>query len=135
MIDIGQIFYEEKAFFFNKLLVYRILINPKVKGYPPLFLICRGPFGSKDGGFAIALTFLQLNRLLMQNMPNDRRLVICEQLADFLIPCDRTGEIKLDKLFGGPVRFENLDLITHVHRFRSEPAGSEPVYYFQLADK
>lgn len=134
MIDIGQNFYEEKAFYFNRLSVFRIIINPKVKGYPPLFLLCKGRFGSKNGVFSIALNFLQLNRLMMGAMPNADRLLLAEWLTDFLLPDEHSGEINLNTLFGKPVVLESLDLTTHVQRFHSETACSEPLYYFQLTE-
>lgn len=134
MLDIGQNFFEERVFYFNRLSIFRIIINPSVKGYPPLFLICKGKFGAKVGAFGIALSFLQLNRLMMGSMPNADRLLLAEHLTDYLIPNQKSGEIKVDSIFGGPLILENLDLTTKVHHFRSDDLDATPLYYFQLAD-
>ena len=134
MIDIGQDFYEEKAYYFNQIAALRIIINPNVKGYPPLFLVCKGKFGSRTGAYIIALSFLQLNKLMMEVMENDLRLQLAEKLTDFLIPRDRSGEINLVEFFGEPLSLEGLDLATRVNRFRSDATDNEPLYYFQLSE-
>jgi len=135
MKDIGQNFYEEKEYYFNQISVSRIIINPSVRGYPPLFLVCTGEFGSKKAYYVLAMNFLQLNKLLMKSVENSTRLILAERLTDFLIPGDRSGEICLRKILGESLTITNLDLTTRVHRFNSDAtAKDEPLYYFQLAE-
>ncbi len=135
MRDIGQNFYEEKEYYFSTLSVSKIIINPSVRGYPPLFMVCSGLFGSKKASYVLALNFLQLNKLLMQSLDNRSRLIIAEKLTDFLIPNDRSGEICVRKALGGELQISNIDLTTRVHRFNSdESTEGEPLYYFQLTE-
>jgi len=135
MQDIGQNFYEEKAYYFNQISVAKIIINPSVRGYPPLFMVCSGNFGSKKATYILAMNFLQLNKLLMKSVENSTRLILAETLTDFLIPGDRSGEICIRKVLGEILTITNLDLTTQVHRFNSDsPAVDEPLYYFQLIE-
>lgn len=135
MKDIGQNFYEQKEYYFREISVARIIINPSVTGYPPLFLVCNGRFGSKRGCYIVALSFLQLNKLLMNRVENGTRLTIAERLTDFLIPGERSGEICIRKILGHNLHIPNLDITTRVHKFNSdESTDFEPLYYFQLID-
>ena len=135
MKDIGQNFYEQKEYYFREISVARIIINPSVKGYPPLFLVCNGRFGSKHGCYIVALSFLQLNKLLMNRVENGTRLTIAERLTDFLIPGERSGEICIRKILGHNLHIPNLDITTRVHKFNSDESTEfEPLYYFQLID-
>lgn len=135
MRDIGQNFYEEKAYYFNQISVSRIIINPSVRGYPPLFMVCSGNFGSKSAYYILAMSFLQLNKLLMKSVENSTRLILAEKLTDFLIPGDRSGEICVRKTLGEALTITNLDITTRVHRFNSDAnTVDDPLYYFQLTE-
>ncbi len=135
MRDIGQNFYEAKEYYFSNLSISRIIINPDVRGYPPLFMVCSGVFGSKEGVYVLALSFLQINKLLMKSVNNSLRLTVCAELADFLIPNDRSGEICLFKTLGHDLEICNVDLTTRVNRFNSdESTEGEALYYFQLTE-
>lgn len=135
MRNIGQNFYEANEYYFNNLSVSRIIINPSVRGYPPLFLVCHGTFGSKEAAYVVALSFLQINKLLMASVDTSQRLEVASLLADFLIPDERSGEICLRKILGRDLHIENLDLTTRLHRFNAdEPADDEALYYFQLIE-
>ena len=135
MRDIGQHFYEEKEYYFNQIAISRIIINPSVRGYPPLFMVCSGDFGSKQAYYILAMNFLQINKLLMKSVENSTRLILAEKLTDFLIPGDRSGEICIRKTLGEALTITNLDITTRVHRFNSDSTTEdEPLYYFQLTE-
>jgi|SRR5690606_31559401 len=135
MRDIGQNFYETKEYYFNNLSVSKIIINPAVRGYPPLFLVCTGTFGSKKGSYVLALSFLQINKLLMGSLDNSERLDVAAKLAEFLIPNEHSGEICLRKALGTDLKITDVDLTTRVHRFNSdESTEGEALYYFQLIE-
>lgn len=135
MRDIGQNFYEAKEYYFSKLSVSKIIINPNVRGYPPLFMVCSGIFGSKKGSYVLALSFLQVNKLLMGSLNNSDRLDVAAKLAEFLIPNEHSGEICLRKTLGTDLKISNIDLTTRVHRFNSDDSTEgEALYYFQLIE-
>ncbi len=133
MIDLGQTFYEQKKFFFNDLSVHQIIINPSIKGYPPIFMLCQEHRGKRLVEYVLGATFLQLNKLLMRVVDNNTRLLLAERLADSLIPNKTTDTIQVKKVLGHPLRLSGLDMTTILHRFHSDPNEKvAPLYYFQL---
>lgn len=134
MIDLGHSLYR-KNYFFQKFHVHQLLINPKVKGYPPIFLICRDRLGGKRCEFIIGLTFEQFNQILMRAVENNMRISIAEKIADFLISSKKSSEISISKLLGNPLVLEGLDLSTRVRKFTVEPEREDrSLYYFQLLE-
>lgn len=134
MIDLGHSLYLKK-YFFQKFLVHQLLINPKVKGYPPIFLICRDRLGEKRCEFIIGLTFEQFNQLLMQAVDNSDRISIAEKIGDFLMSNKKSAEFSVPKLLGEPLALEGLDLSTRVRKFKVEPERDDrALYYFQLLE-
>lgn len=135
MIDLGQTFFEENRHFFSDLSVHQIIVNPSLKGYPPVFLLCREIRGKKDCEYILAATFLQLNKLLMNAVDNRRRLLLAERLAEALIPGCKTDNIDVAKLIGGPLRISGLDMTTRLRKFFCDiPEETPPLYYFQLTE-
>jgi len=134
MIDLGHSLYR-KNYFFQKFLVHQLLVNPKTKGYPPIFLICRDRLGEKRCEFIVGLTFVQLNQLLMQAVNNEDRMDIAEKISDFLISTKKSAEISIPNLLGKPLALQGLDLSTRVRKFQIEPEQeSRALYYFQLIE-
>jgi hypothetical protein len=133
MIDLGQTFYEQKQYFFNDLSVHQIVINPSIKGYPPVFMLCKEQRGTKWCEYILGANFVQLNKLLMTAMDNSTRLCLAERLAESLMPKKTTDNISVKKLLGRPLRLRGLDMTTILHRFNSE-TGTSPLYYFQLTE-
>ncbi len=134
MIDLGQSLYR-KNYFFQKFLIHQLLINPKVRGYPPIFLICRDRLGEKRCEFIIGLTFEQLNQILMQAVDNEERILIAEKIGDFLMSEKKSAEISIPKLLGKPLTLQGLDLSTRVRKFQVETDQEErALYYFQLLE-
>jgi hypothetical protein len=134
MIDLGHSLYC-KNYFFQKFLVHQLLINPKVEGYPPIFLICRDRLGEKRCEFIIGLTFDQLNQILMQAVENDARILMAEKIADFLMSTMKSAEISIPHLLGKPLALQGLDLSTRVRKFQVEPECEDrALYYFQLLE-
>jgi hypothetical protein len=134
MIDLGQSLYR-KNYFFQKFLIHQLLINPKVKGYPPIFLICRDRLGEKRCEFIIGLTFEQLNQILMQAVDNEERILIAEKIGDFLMSKKKSAEISISKLLGKPLTLQGLDLSTRVRKFQVETDREDrALYYFQLLE-
>jgi hypothetical protein len=134
MIDLGHSLYR-KNYFFQKFLIHQLLINPKVKGYPPIFLICRNRLGEKRCEFIIGLTFEQLNQILMQAVDNEERNAIAEKISDFLMSEKKSAEISIPKLLGKPLALQGLDLSTRVRKFQAEPEREDrALYYFQLLE-
>lgn len=134
MIDLGYSLYR-KNYFFQKFLIHQLLINPKVKGYPPIFLICRDRLGGKRCEFIIGLTFEQLNQILMQAVDNEERNAIAEKIGDFLMSTKKSAEISLPKLLGNPLTLQDLDLSTRIRKFQVEPGRDDcALYYFQLIE-
>jgi hypothetical protein len=134
MIDLGYSLYR-KNYFFQKFLVHQLLINPKVKGYPPIFLICRDRLGERPYEFIIGLTFEQLNQILMQAVDNKERITISEKIGDFLMTTNKSLEISIPKLLGTPLTLQGLDLSTRVRKFQVEDnCRDRALYYFQLLE-
>lgn len=132
MLDLGQALYR-KNYYFQKFLVYQLMINPKVKGYPPIFLICRDRLGAIRCEFVIGLSFAQLNELLMGAVENNDRMSIAEKIGDFLLSKEKAAEISLAPLLGKPLSLEGLDLFARVRKFQVEPDREDrALYYFQL---
>lgn len=135
MIDLGQAFYEEKRYFFKHLTVHQIVMNPQLKGYPSVFLICKEMQGSKPCEYAVGVSFLQLNKILMRRVANAERLSIAERLADAILQKHKTQTIRLFDLLGRPLNLSGLDATTRVRRFISACGEStDPLYFFQLTD-
>jgi hypothetical protein len=135
MIDLGQTFYEEKRYFFNRLTVHQIVMNPRMEGYPPAFLICKEMRGSQPCEYAVGLSFLQLNRLLMRRVANTQRLSIAERLADAILQKQKTETIRMSELLGQPLRLNGIDATMRLRRFVSAPQQDDkPLYYFQLTE-
>jgi len=134
MIDLGQSLYR-KNYFFQKFVVHQLLINPKVKGYPPIFLICRDRLGEKRYEFIIGLNLEQLNQLLMQAVANAERMTIAEKISDFLMSTRQTAEISVPHLLGSPLALQGLDISTRVCKFQMEPdRDDQALYYFELIE-
>lgn len=135
MIDLGQTFYEERRYFFNRLTVYQIVMNPRLQGYPPAFMICKELNGTKPCEYAVGVTFLQLNQILMKRVNNSDRLTIAERLADAIVKQHKTETIRVHELLGRPLTLSGLDATTQLRRFESDPSQcGQPLYYFQLTE-
>ncbi|MCZ4409516.1 hypothetical protein O3Q51_11895 [Cryomorphaceae bacterium 1068] len=134
MIDLGYSLYR-KNYFFQQFLVHQLLINPKVKGYPPIFLICRDRLGEKRCEFIIGLTFEQFNQILMVAVDNKERNSIAEKMGDFLMSTKKFAEISIPKLLGKPLTLQGLDFSTRIRKFQVEPGREDrALYYFQLLE-
>jgi len=134
MLDLGRSLYF-KNYSFHKFLVHQLLINPRVKGYPPIFLICRERIGEKCCEFILGLSFVQLNLLLMQAVDNEYRIAIAEKLGDFLISKRQSAELSIPNLLGKPLLIQGLDLSTHVRKFEVEPCKEDQaLYYFEVVE-
>jgi hypothetical protein len=133
-MDLGQSLYR-KNYHFEKFSVHQLLINPQVKGYPPVFLICRDYHGSRKCEYIVGIDFNQLNKLLMNGVGNYNRLIIAEKLADFFLSDKKTAEFSLCDLLGKPLLVSGPELHTEVKKFQTEPDLKGTVlYYFQLFD-
>lgn len=133
MKDLGQTFYEQKQFFFNDLSVHQIIINPSIKGYPPIFMLCQEQRGKQLFEYVLGATFFQLNKLLMRVVDNNTRLLLAERLAESLIPNRPTDTIAVKEVIGHSLRLSGLEMTTTLHRFQSDPKEKiMPLYYFQL---
>lgn len=136
MIDLGKSLYEDRQHFFNRLQVCRIIVNPVIKGYPPIFLICRDKQGHQPVEYVLAVTFEQMNKILMQIPNSDQRTCIAEELAQSLIPKPKTHEFSMRKCFGKPLRVSGLNIRTTLKRFVTEPQDEESaLYFFEWAEK
>jgi hypothetical protein len=134
MNDLGQHCYERREYFFNAFTVHQIIINPQVKGYPAIFLVCRDVRGGVEGEYVVGTSFVQINRLLMDCVPNGPRIEIAERLADAIISRRPSETIDLGSVLGCALEIKPLEATTRLRRFWSDPAGQDPLYYFQLVD-
>jgi len=133
-MDLGHLLYR-KNYYFSKFSVHQLLVNPQVKGYPPIFLICRDQHGHQRCEYIIGLNFNQLNALLMQSIENHHRLIIAEKLSDFLLSDKKTAEFSIQSLLGMTLVIDGLDLQTRVRKFQTEPSSKDrALYYFQPID-
>lgn len=133
MNDLGKITYEKKRHFFNSLTVHHIVINPKVTGYPPLFLICSDFCGSRPCEFAVGITFCGLNQLLMQHASAAARVAVAAALGEALSDDRHRGIIGIKREAGKALKLMQLDAETTVCRFDPDPNGCEsPLYFFRL---
>ncbi|MCH2215794.1 MAG: hypothetical protein MK086_11525 [Flavobacteriales bacterium] len=134
MIDLGKSIYEE-THRFERISVRQILINPKIRNYPDLFLVCREIRNGKVYEYLIGLELRQLNQILMRFVENTDRIPIAERCCDFLISKKQTGEISLNEAIGKPLEISGFDLVTKVKMFSSEVGDNvNGLYYFQLLD-
>lgn len=135
MNDLGKITYEDKRHFFNRFTVHHIVINPKVEGYPPLFLICRDRYGHSPCEYAVGTTFQTLNRLLMRHAAKEDRINVAAALGHALSdPCHR-GIIRMRAVAGKALTLEKIAAETTVCRFCPEPeSGGTPLYFFRLSE-
>jgi len=135
MTDLGQTFYEEKRHRFNRLNVFHIVINPRLHGYPPAFLICREMRGTKPFEYAIGVSLMQLNNLLMMRASNSDRMAVAEMLADAVKNEDLTQTLYVRKVLGHPLTMVGIDADTTLCRFVAEPdRAEEPLYFFRLGN-
>ncbi len=134
MIDLGQVFFEQRQHFFNDLSVHQIIINPNVKGYPPIFMLCKEVRGSKPCEYVLGTSFLQMNHLLMRKVENHSRILIAERLATAIIEHKKTETISMPELLGKPLELNAVDATTRLRRFESEPQSDKPLYFFQLTE-
>jgi len=135
MTDLGQTFYEEKRHRFNRFNVFHIVINPQLQGYPPAFMICREMRGTKPYEYAIGVSLVQLNDLLMKRATNADRLAVSELLADALMKGCQTQTLRVQKTLGHPLTLVGPDVDTTLCRFVAEPDEAEkPLYFFRLGN-
>lgn len=136
MIDLGKSLYEDRQHFFNRIDVCRIIVNPVIKGYPPIFLICKDKRGKETVEYVIGITFEQMNNLLMHIPNSDQRICIAEELAQSLIPKPGTYEFSMRKCFGKPLRITRLEMYTTLKRFVTEPKEeASTLYFFEWVEK
>lgn len=132
MIDLGKSLYESKNHFFDQINVGRVIVNPVLKGYPPIFLICTSRQGTQPVEFIMGISFTQMNQLLMNVKNNDQRITVAEELAQSLIPNPTTHEFSLRKFFGKPLKITGLNLKTTIKKFITEPEDeNEALYFFE----
>lgn len=135
MIDLGKSLYENRNHFFDHINVGRVIVNPVIKGYPPIFLICTTRQGKQPVEFIMGLSFTQMNELLMKVKSNDQRLTVAEELASSLIPNPKTYEFSLRKFFGKPLKITGLNLKTTIKKFITEPEDEgEALYFFEWVE-
>jgi hypothetical protein len=134
MIDIGKTIYEERNFFFNEIEVWRIIVNPEKAGYPPIFMLCHGGFGTRDSHYIIALTYKELNGLLTHHISNGQRISISLQLANAINSEEPYREINLDKLLGDPITISGIDLTTRVECYDTGCWEEIPLYFFRFTE-
>lgn len=134
MIDLGQTLFR-KHYFFQKIELHQILINPRIKGYPPIFLLCREKRGSKHYEFIVGMNFERLNELLMKIPESQKRLDLSAEIAKYLIPKECTAEISVPQVVGKAIVLTDLDLFTRVRRFNLDPDDvKNALYYFQVLE-
>jgi hypothetical protein len=134
MIDLGQTFFEQRRHFFDQLSVHQIIINPNVKGYPPIFMLCKEVRGSKPCEYVLGSSYRQVNQLLMKKTDNNSRLLIAEKLAMAIIEHKKTETISMPELLGKPLELNAVDATTRLRKFASEPDCDKPLYFFQLTE-
>jgi hypothetical protein len=135
MIDLGKSLYESKNHFFDQVNIGRVIVNPVIKGYPPIFLICTARQGKQPVEFIMGLSFTQMNQLLMNVKSIEQRLTVAEELASSLIPNPKTHEFSLRKFFGKPLKITGLNLKTKIKKFITEPEDeNETLYFFEWVE-
>jgi len=134
MIDLGQTLFR-KHYFFQRFEIHQILLNPKVGGYPPLFLLCRERRGKQLCEFIIGLDFSKFNDLLMQISEGEKRIDLAEAVAEQLIESKPSAELSVSYITGKPLVVSDLDLFTRVRRFLADPKDAKnALYYFQVVE-
>jgi hypothetical protein len=132
MKDLGKNLFH-RSFSFSSFNAYRLIINPRRRGYPALFLICEQTEGEEF--FILGMSFVQFNHFLMKHLPNQERLLIAERMTDFFLGGAKTEEIELEEILGKPWFIQQTHIKTRVRKFIMEPeTGDEPVYFFQIID-
>ncbi len=130
MIDLGKSLFEDREYRFDRLRITKLVINPEVKGYPPIFLICRDRQGGMPVEFALAVNYEQMNQLIMSVGEVSERIAVAEAIADTLIPKPRSHNYNMNELIGHHLTIRDIQIKTRLKRFITEPKDEESTLYF-----
>jgi hypothetical protein len=133
MADLAKEIHDQNRFF-DALRINRIIVNPAVAGYPPLFLLCSEKRAGTHYDFAVGLNFEEFNTVLMKGAASKDRIPVAARLGETLIPTTRVqNSFLLKDVLGYPLQVLNLAIHTRVRKFVTEPPNSEdPLYYFKV---
>ncbi len=134
MKDLARLNFERREHYFEQLQVVQLVLNPKVTGYPEVFLICTESKGSQQLEYALGLNLGQWNNVMMKAMDNTKRSALSESIADMLRGDSQRGcELKMQERLGAALTVKSACITTRLRKFITEkPSRTRPLYYYEL---